>query len=128
MSPYLYRRLMREKLARVRRDAGARLSHTQSAHRASMLPLNPVRAIRPRLRAVEKSPVVTTPTTYRVLNQRTADGLVVTLEWNPATDALRIVVLDRETTAVTFPVTAADASNAFVHPFVYAGHAVREVA
>jgi len=128
MSPYLYRRLMREKLARLRRHAGASLSHTQSAPRPSMLALNPVPAIRPRLRAVERSPVVTTPTSYRELNQRTADGLAVTLEWNPATDALRIVVVDRESAAVTFPVTAADASNAFVHPFIYAGHAVCEVA
>ena len=29
---------------------------------------------------------------------------------------------------VTFPVTAADASNAFVHPFIYAGRAVCEAA
>ena len=48
---------------------------------------------------------MTTPTTYRQLDQRTADGLAVTLEWNPATDALRIVVVDRESEAVTFPVT-----------------------
>ena len=128
MSPYLYRRLMREKLARLRRHASAPLSDTQSAHRESMLALNPVPAIRPRLRAVERSPVVTTPTTYRELDQRTADGLAVTLEWNPATDALRIVVVDRESAAVTFPVTAADASNAFLHPFIYAGRAVCEVA
>ena len=127
MSPYLYRRLMREKLARLR-HASAPLSHTESAHRASMLALNTVPAIRPRLRAVERSPVVTTPTAYRELDQRTADGLEVTLEWNPATDALRIVVVDREGAAVTFPVTAADASNAFVHPFIYAGRAVCEVA
>ena len=71
---------------------------------------------------------MTTPTTYRQLDQRAADGLVVTLEWNPATDRLRIVVADRESAAVTFPVTAAYASNAFVHPFIYAGHAVCEVA
>jgi hypothetical protein len=128
MSPYLYRRLMREKLARLRRHAGAPLSHTRSAHRASLLALSPVPAIRPRLRAVERNPVVTTPATYRELNQRTADGLAVTLEWNPATDALRIVVVDRESVAVTFPVTAADASNAFAHPFIYAGRAVCEVA
>jgi hypothetical protein len=128
MSPHLYRRLMREKLAQLRRHAGAPLSHAQSAHKASMLALNPVPAKRPRLRAVERNPVVTTPTTYRELNQRTADGLAVTLEWNPATDALRIVVVDRESAAVTFPVTAADASNAFVHPFIYAGRAVCEAA
>jgi len=70
---------------------------------------------------------VTTPTTYRQLDQRTADGLAVTLEWNPATDALRLVVVDRESPAITFPVRAEDASDAFVHPFVYAGRAVFEV-
>jgi hypothetical protein len=74
MSPYLYRRLMREKLAQLRRHAGARLSHAQSAHKASMLALNPVPAKPPRLRAVERNPVGTTPTAYRELNQRTADG------------------------------------------------------
>ena len=47
---------------------------------------------------------MTTPSTYRQLNQRTADGLAVTLEWNPATDALRIVVVDHASEAVTFPV------------------------
>lgn len=66
---------------------------------------------------------MTTPATYRELDQRTADGLAVTLEWNPATDALRIVVVDRESAPVTFQVTAADASDAFVHPFIYAGDA-----
>ena len=71
---------------------------------------------------------MTTPATYRELDQRSANGLAVTLEWNPATDALRIVVVDRESAAVTFPVTAADASDAFVHPFIYAGRAVCEVA
>jgi hypothetical protein len=63
---------------------------------------------------------------YRELDQRTTDGLTVTLEWNPATAALRIVVVDREGAAVTFPVRAQDASDAFVHPFVYAGHTVCE--
>jgi len=71
---------------------------------------------------------VTTPTTYRQLDQRTADGLAVTLEWNPATDALRVVVVDRDSAAVTFPVRSEDASDAFVHPFVYAERAVYEVA
>jgi hypothetical protein len=71
---------------------------------------------------------VTTSTTYRQLDQRTADGLVVTLEWHPATDALRIVVVDRDSEAVTFPVSATDAADAFVHPFVYAGRAVCAVA
>ena len=71
---------------------------------------------------------MTTPSTYRQLNQRTADGLAVTLEWNPATDALRIVVIDHASETVTFAVRAADASDAFVHPFIYAGRAVCEIA
>jgi hypothetical protein len=79
-------------------------------------------------RAVEGSPVVTTPSTYRQLNQRTADGLAVTLEWNPATDALRVVVVDHSSETVTFRVRAADASEAFVHPFIYAGRTGCEVA
>jgi len=70
--------------------------------------------------------MTTTSTSYRELDQRTADGLAVTLEWNPATDALRVVVVDRESAAVTFPVRAEDASDAFVHPFVYAGRTVCE--
>jgi len=69
---------------------------------------------------------VTAPSTYRQLNQRTADGLAVTLEWNPATDALRIVAVDHASETVTFAVRAADASDAFVHPFIYAGRAVCE--
>ena len=66
-----------------------------------------------------------TPGDYRQLNQRTADGLAVTLEWNPTTEALRIVVVDHASDPVTFPVRAEDASDAFVHPFIYAGGAVR---
>ena len=69
-----------------------------------------------------------TPITYRELDQRTADGLAVTLEWNPTTDALRIVVVDHASETVRFPVRAADASDAFVHPFIYAGRAVCEIA
>jgi hypothetical protein len=65
---------------------------------------------------------------YRELDQRTADGLTVTLEWNPATAALRVVVADGESAAVTFGVRAEDAADAFVHPFVYAGRTVCEVA
>ena len=32
--------------------------------------------------------MITTSATYRELDQRTADGLAVTLEWNPLTDVL----------------------------------------
>jgi hypothetical protein len=38
------------------------------------------------------------------------------------------VVVDRESEAVSFAVRAEDASDAFVHPFVYAERTVREVA
>jgi hypothetical protein len=48
MSPYLYRRLMREKLARLRRHAGAPSSHTHGARGASLLALNLVPAVQPR--------------------------------------------------------------------------------
>jgi hypothetical protein len=51
MSPYLYRRLMRDKLARQRQHAGALFSHTHGAHGAhgvSLLALGPVPAVRLR--------------------------------------------------------------------------------
>jgi hypothetical protein len=48
MSPYLYRRLMRDKLARVRRRAGAQLSPTHGVHSVSLLAINPVPAVRLR--------------------------------------------------------------------------------
>ncbi|HUE25994.1 MAG TPA: hypothetical protein VMP89_04420 [Solirubrobacteraceae bacterium] len=67
------------------------------------------------------------PGSYRELDQRTADGLTVTLAWNPATAALRVVVADRETEAVSVAVRAQDASDAFMHPFAYAGRTVSEV-
>jgi hypothetical protein len=44
------------------------------------------------------------------------------------TAELRVVVVDREGEAVSFAVRAEDASDAFVHPFVYAGRTVCEVA
>jgi hypothetical protein len=129
MSPYLYRRLMRDRLARLHQRAGA--AHEPQVRRAQRIaPRAQPDFCRPTApRAAESSPAMTTTgTTYRELDQRTADGLAVTLEWNPATDALRVVVVDRESEAVTFPVSAADASDAFVHPFIYdAGRAVSEV-
>ena len=126
MSPYLYHRLMREQHARLRQHPGAPLSdraHEDVAARAQPGPCHPA-----ALRAVESNAVAMAPSIYRELDRRTTDGLEVTLEWNPMTDALRIVVVDRESQAVTFPVSAADASDAFVHPFIYAGRAVGEVA
>jgi|SRR5450755_448281 len=128
MSSYLYRRLMRERLARLRRHAGAPVEPHARRSRGVAARAQPRPCRTAALRAVERSTVVSTPTTYRELDQRTADGLAVTLEWNPATDALRVVVVDRDSATVTFPVRAEDASDAFVHPFVYAERAVYEVA
>jgi len=124
MSPYLYHRLMCEKLARLRQHSGSiepRARRSEGV--AARAQPGPRRTS--ALGAVERSAVVITATPYRELDHRTADGLKVTLEWNPATDALRVVVVDRGGTAVTFPVRAEDASDAFVHPFVYAGRYAR---
>src|SRR5947209_11844561 len=101
MSPYLYRRLMREKIARLGQHAGASLRHMHGAHSGVAARGQPGPGTR-ALGAVERDPVVTAPATYRQLDQRTADGLAVTLEWHPVTDALRIVVVDRASEAVTF--------------------------
>ena len=128
MSPYLYRRLVHERLARLRQHPDAASSHTHGAHRGEAARAQPGRCRTTALRAVERNPVVSPPSPYRQLNQRTADGLAVTLEWNPTTDALRIVVVDHASEVVRFPVRAADASDAFVHPFIYAGRAVCEIA
>jgi hypothetical protein len=128
MSPYVYYRLMREKLAWLRQHAGAPQDPpAQRSHRVAARAQADICG-RAAQHTVEKSPTkTTTSTTYRELDQRTADGLAVTLEWNPATDALRLVVVDRQSPAVTFPVRAEDASDAFVHPFIYAGRAVCEL-
>jgi hypothetical protein len=128
MSPYLYRRLMREKRGRLRRHAGAPIEPHARRSQGVAARTQPSPCRTAPLRAVESSTVASTPTTYRELAHRTADGLAVTLEWNPATDALRVVVVDRASAAVTFPVRAEDASEAFVHPFVYAERAVYEAA
>jgi hypothetical protein len=127
MSPYLYRRLMRERRARPRRHAGAALGDGAHARLAARAQPGPRRTT--TLRAPDRRrDILTTATTYRQLDQRTADGLEVTLEWNPTTDALRIVLVDRSSEALTFPVSAADAPNAFIHPFIYAGRRGREAA
>ena len=127
MSPYVYRRLMREKLARLRQRAGA--AHEPHGRRSQHVAARAEAGVcgRTALCTVGRNAAVTTAT-FRELNQSTADGLTVTLEWNPATDALRVVVVDRESAAVTFPVRADDASDAFLHPFVYAGRTVCEIA
>ena len=48
MSSYLFRRLMRDRVRRLRRHAGAPSSHPHGAHWVWLLALNPVRAVQPR--------------------------------------------------------------------------------
>jgi hypothetical protein len=44
MSPYLYRRLMGEKLPQLRQHAAASLTHTHGAHGVCLRAANPVAA------------------------------------------------------------------------------------
>ena len=112
MSPHLYRRLMRDKLARLRHRAATHEPHDDT-HGVSMLTLNQLSAVRPATRGREKPchdhhhhlPGAGSQ------DHRRSDEYA---EWNPATDALRVVVVDRESATVTFAVRA-DASEAFVH-------------
>jgi hypothetical protein len=57
----------------------------------------------------------------RELSSRISDGIHVSLLWDPATDRLRVAVLDaRLAHAFDFPVEGDDAVTAFQHPFAYA--------
>ena len=58
----------------------------------------------------------------RELDQRRGDGITVTLLWD--TDANRVfvsVLEERDGTCFRFEVTAAEAADAFHHPYAYAG-------
>ena len=127
MSPYLYHRLMRERLARRREHTGALHERRLSRSHCVAARAQPGGRSRIAPRAIERYPATTTAA-YRELDQRTTDGLTVTLEWNPVTGGLRVVVVDREIRTIAFVVRAEDASDAFAHPFVYAGRAAWEVA
>ncbi|HEX5193384.1 MAG TPA: hypothetical protein VFW09_11320 [Solirubrobacteraceae bacterium] len=55
------------------------------------------------------------------LDTRQNDGYTISLEWSRETGTTRIVVGDiRTTTQLVFPVAAANAGDAFRHPFRYA--------
>ena len=55
------------------------------------------------------------------LDTRQNDGYTVSLEWNRDTGKTQIVVGDLRTASqLVFPVSAANASDAFHHPFRYA--------
>jgi hypothetical protein len=55
------------------------------------------------------------------LDTRQNDGYTVSLKWSRGTGETQIVVNDiRTANQLVFPVTAADAGDAFRHPFRYA--------
>jgi hypothetical protein len=55
------------------------------------------------------------------LDTRHGDGLTVTLEWDRTTGQTQIVVLDTRCDGpIAFGVPAANAADAFRHPFRYA--------
>ena len=57
----------------------------------------------------------------RELDQRTTDGITVTLLWNAQTNGVFVsVVEERNGVSFEFAVPAADAADAFHHPYVYA--------
>jgi hypothetical protein len=57
----------------------------------------------------------------RELAQRSADGVEVTLLWNPVSDTIAVRVVERDTEACfELPVARDQALNAFNHPYAYA--------
>ncbi len=60
----------------------------------------------------------------RELDQRTNDGITVTLLWNAETNGVFVsVVEERHGVSFNFAVPAADAADAFHHPYAYAAPA-----
>ena len=57
----------------------------------------------------------------RELAHRSADGVEVTLLWNPADDKISVRIVERDTEACfELPVARDQALNAFNHPYAYA--------
>jgi hypothetical protein len=57
----------------------------------------------------------------RELAHRSADGVEVTLLWDPAADAIAVRVVERDTeVCFELPVARDQALNAFNHPYAYA--------
>ena len=66
------------------------------------------------------SPTVILSDTARELDSREADGLEITLVWYAADNAVAVRVFDtRSGERHEIPVDAADARDAFEHPFAY---------
>jgi hypothetical protein len=65
----------------------------------------------------------TSETSVRELDHRTSDGIDVRLLWNSDTGRVSVAVEDpRFGESFELAVDAADALNAFRHPYVYANH------
>jgi hypothetical protein len=58
--------------------------------------------------------------TRRELDHRQANGIDVTLWWQPSDDRLVVTVLDRNGDSFELSVEARDALDAFEHPYAYA--------
>ena len=57
----------------------------------------------------------------RELAHRSADGVEVTLLWNPVSDTISVQVVEHDTEACfDLPVAGDQALNAFNHPYAYA--------
>lgn len=61
-----------------------------------------------------------TDTGRRELDQRSANGISVTLSWSPATDALFVTVVDEAGDPFELVVEPHEALDAFHHPFAHA--------
>jgi hypothetical protein len=86
--------------------------------------------VTPRLRSLRRRPLTPSPAqtetqhirAVRELDQRHADGLTVTLEWDPESNDVRIRCEDERVAdglSLCFPVDPRDARHAFLHPFAY---------
>ena len=65
----------------------------------------------------------------RELDRRTNDGISVTLLWDAETNQVFVSVLEeRHGASFEFEVAAADAADAFRHPYAYAAHSLQRVA
>jgi hypothetical protein len=72
---------------------------------------------RPALSAIER---VERSDVIRELNQRTNDDITVTLLWNTETNRVFVSVVEQRLgVSFDFAVPAADAADAFHHPYAY---------
>lgn len=77
------------------------------------------------MNATTKSPALGTPapSAVRELDRRTNDGFDVRLLWDAHTNRVFVAVADqRQGESFALAVDAADALEAFRHPFAYAGN------